>query len=159
MTLTKSAAPSKDAERGVPIAESGPKFAGTDVAVENLFRRLDGGGSLDAFLKDFPAVSRAQAVAALRDEARAGMGAAVNVDPRIMDGAPVFRGTRLPVKSLFDYLADGYSLDDFLYQFPSASRERMRRALEAARQALEIYAYEDASPTHNPANPRPRLRR
>ena len=146
MTLTKSAAPSKDTERGVTIVADGPKFAGTDVAVENLFRCLDGGGSLDAFLKDFPAVSRAQAVAALRDEARAGMGAAVNVDPRIMDGAPVFRGTRLPVKSLFDYLADGYSLDDFLYQFPSASRERITRALEAARRALEIYAYEDISP-------------
>ena len=139
MTLTKSAAP------GVPIAESGPKFAGTDVAVENLFRCIDGGGSMDAFLKDFPAVSRAQAVAALRDEARAGMDDAVHRDPRIMDGAPVFRGTRLPVKSLFDYLADGYSLDDFLYQFPSASKERMRRALEAARQTLESHAYENTS--------------
>ena len=140
MTLTKSA------ERGVTIAESGSKFAGTDVPVANLFRCLDGGGSMDAFLKDFPAVSRAQAVAALRDEARAGMGAAVHSAPQIMDGAPVFRGTRLPVKSLFDYLADGYSLDDFLYQFPSASRERMTRALEAARRALEIHAYEDISP-------------
>ena len=111
MTLTKSDA------RGVPIAESGPKFAGTDVAVENLFRRLDGGGSMDAFLKDFPAVSRARAWATPSRR-----------DPRIMDGAPVFRGTRPPVKSLFDYLADGYSLDDFLYQFQSASRGRMRRA-------------------------------
>ena len=145
MTLTKSAAPSKDAARGVPIAENAPKFAGTDVPIANLFRCLDGGGSMDAFLKDFPAVSRAQAVAALRDEARAGMGDAVHANPQIMDGAPVFRGTRLPVKSLFDYLADGYSLDDFLYQFPSASRERMRRALEAARQALESHAYENTS--------------
>ena len=145
MTLTQSAAPAKVGMYGVPIAESGPKFAGTDVAVENLFRCLDGGGSMDAFLKDFPAVSRAQAVAALRDEARAGMGDAVHANPQIMDGAPVFRGTRLPVKSLFDYLADGYSLDDFLYQFPSASKERMRRALEAARQALESHAYENTS--------------
>ena len=145
MPLTKSAA-AKVGKYGVPIVEDGPKFAGTDVAVENLFRCIDGGGSLDAFLKDFPSVSRAQAVAALRDEARAGMGGAVHCDARIMDGAPVFRGTRLPVKSLFDYLADGYSLDDFLYQFPSASRERMKRALEAARRALESHAYEDISP-------------
>ena len=145
MALTKSAAAAKVGKYGVPIAESGPKFAGTDVPVANLFRCLDGGGSLDAFLKDFPAVSRAQAVDALRDEARVGMDAAIHRDPRIMDGAPVFRGTRLPVKSLFDYLADGYSLDDFLYQFPSASRERMRRALEAARQALESHAYENTS--------------
>ena len=146
MTLTKSAAaPAQDAKRGVPIIESVPKFAGTDVAVENLFRCLGGGGSVDAFLRDFPSVSRAQAVATLREEARAGMAAAVHCDPRIMDGAPVFRGTRLPVKSLFDWLADGYGIDDFLHQFPSASKERTIQALEAARQALESHAYEDTS--------------
>ena len=146
MTQAKISAPAKVGMYGVPIVEDGPKFAGTDVPIANLFRCLDGGGSMDAFLKDFPAVSRAQAVAALRDEAQTGMGDAVHANPQIMDGAPVFRGTRLPVKSLFDYLADGYSLDDFLYQFPSASRERMRRALEAARRALESHAYEDTSP-------------
>lgn len=145
MILTKPAAPPKDAGRGVPIIESGPKFAGTDVAVENLFRYLDGGWSLREFLKDFPSVSRAQAVAAIKEGARAGMSAAVRSDSQIMDGAPVFRGTRLPVKSLFDYLADGYGIDDFLYQFPSASRERTVQALEAARQALESHAYEDTA--------------
>ena len=117
MTLTKSAAPAKVGKYGVPIVEDGPKFAGTDVHVENLFRRLDRGGSLYAFLKDFPAVSRAQAWTTPS-----------TAIPGLWTAPPVFRGTRLPVKSLFDYLAYGYRLDDFLYQFPSAFRERMRRA-------------------------------
>jgi uncharacterized protein (DUF433 family) len=45
-------------------------------------------------------------------------------DPAILGGKPVFRGTRLPVQSLFDYLADGLSLDYFLETFPSVTREQ-----------------------------------
>ena len=144
MTLTKPA-PNQTAERGVPIAEDGPKFAGTDVAVENLFRYLADGWNLYSFLDDFPSVSAEQAVAALRGEARGGMSAAVHSDRQIMGGTPVFRGTRLPVKSLFDHLAGGYSLADFLHQFPSASKEQVTTALEAARKALESQAYEDTA--------------
>ena len=43
-------------------------------------------------------------------------------DPEILGGTPVFRGTRLPVATLFEYLADGLSLDYFLESFPSANR-------------------------------------
>ena len=139
MTLTETT------ERGVPIAEGEPKFAGTDVAVENLFRYLDDGWNMHIFLDDFPSVSMEQAVDVLWNEARGGMSAVVHSDRRIMGGTPVFRGTRLPVKSLFDYLAAGYSLDDFLYNFPTASKERMIEALEAARKAMVSQAYEDAS--------------
>ena len=45
-------------------------------------------------------------------------------DPNILGGTPVFRGTRLPVSALFDYLADGLSLDYFLETFPSVTREQ-----------------------------------
>ena len=45
--------------------------------------------------------------------------AVVSVAPDIMSGTPVFRGTRVPVKSLLDYLAAGDSLDEFLEQFPT----------------------------------------
>ena len=145
MTLTKPPPTSETAERGVPIAEDGPKFEGTDVAVENLFRYLADGWNLHAFLDDFPSVSVEQAVAALRGEARGGMSAAVHSNRRIMGGTPVFRGTRLPVKSLFDYIEGGYSLADFLHQFPSASKEQVTTALEAARKALESQAYEDTA--------------
>ncbi len=61
-----------------------------------------------------------------------------------MSGMPVFKGTRLPVKNLFDYLAHGYPLDVFLDHFPSANRDQAVRALEMAKEALESYAYETA---------------
>ena len=61
-----------------------------------------------------------------------------------MSGAPVFKGTRVVVKNLFDYLVDGYSLDEFLVDFPSVSREQAIRALDMAREVLEQMAYETA---------------
>jgi uncharacterized protein (DUF433 family) len=47
----------------------------------------------------------------------------VSSNPGILGGAVVFRGTRVPVQTLADYLADGYSLDEFLEFFPSVARE------------------------------------
>jgi len=45
-------------------------------------------------------------------------------DPEILGGTPVFAGTRVPVRSLFDYLEGGESLEEFLRQFPSVRREQ-----------------------------------
>ena len=57
----------------------------------------------------------------------------INIDPDILGGTPVFRGTRVPIDSLFDHLEDGVSLDEFLDDFPSVGREQavelMRRVL------------------------------
>jgi uncharacterized protein (DUF433 family) len=61
---------------------------------------------------------------------------AVTRDPEIMHGIPVFRGTRVPVQTLFDYLEGGDSLDQFLEGFPTVSRELALQALEEARQLL-----------------------
>ncbi len=60
----------------------------------------------------------------------------VHSDPKILGGTPVFVGTRVPVQSLFDYLEAGDSLDRFLDQFPTVSREQALAALELARDAL-----------------------
>jgi len=57
-------------------------------------------------------------------------------DPEILGGTPVFTGTRVPVRSLFDYLEGGDSLDEFLRQFPSVKREQAVAALDAARDSL-----------------------
>jgi uncharacterized protein (DUF433 family) len=57
----------------------------------------------------------------------------VTVDPEIQSGAPVFTGTRVPVKNLFDYLEEGDSLDTFLDQFPTVTREMAVAVLEDAR--------------------------
>ena len=56
----------------------------------------------------------------------------VHAVPEIMGGLPVFRGTRVPVHNLFDYLEAGDSLERFLEQFPSVTREQAVSALEEA---------------------------
>ena len=64
----------------------------------------------------------------------------VHCDPEILGGTPVFVGTRVPVKSLFDYLAAGDSLGEFLESFPSVTREQAVAALEMARAMTEAHA-------------------
>lgn len=56
--------------------------------------------------------------------------------PDILGGTPVFRGTRVPVKNLTDYLEAGDTLDEFLEDFPSVSREQAIEFLERAKEAL-----------------------
>lgn len=60
----------------------------------------------------------------------------ITVDPDILGGTPVFQGTRVPVKTLFDYLENSYSLDEFLECFPSVTREMAHRILERSEAAL-----------------------
>ena len=66
------------------------------------------------------------------------VGGLVVSDPGILGGKPVFRGTRLPVQSLFDYLADGLSLDYFLETFPSVTREQAAAVLRYGWQRIEL---------------------
>ena len=61
---------------------------------------------------------------------------AVVKDPNILGGEPVFRGTRVPFKALTDYLEGGETLDQFLEQYPSVSRELAIAAIEEARSSL-----------------------
>ena len=60
----------------------------------------------------------------------------VHRDPEILRGTPVFVGTRVPVKTLFDYLEAGDSLEVFLDEFPSVTREQAVAALELARAVI-----------------------
>ena len=53
-------------------------------------------------------------------------------DPEILSGTAVFVGTRVPVRSLFDYLEGGDTLEEFLHQFPSVKREQTIAVLDAA---------------------------
>lgn len=53
-------------------------------------------------------------------------------DPEILGGMPVFKGTRVPVKNLIDYLATGETIDAFLDDFPSVTREQVIRFLQEA---------------------------
>ena len=60
----------------------------------------------------------------------------ITVDPEILGGTPVFKGTRVPVKTLFEYLEGNYSLDEFLECFPSVTRQMACRILEQSESAL-----------------------
>jgi uncharacterized protein (DUF433 family) len=67
----------------------------------------------------------------------------VHSDPEILGGAPVFVGTRVPVRALIDYLSGGQPLAEFLEDFPTVSREQAVAALRLAAQTLVA----DACPT------------
>jgi uncharacterized protein (DUF433 family) len=64
----------------------------------------------------------------------------IHRDPDILGGTPVFVGTRVPFRNLIDYLEGGHSLDEFLDEFPSVSREQAVAVLEAAHEALSAGA-------------------
>ena len=61
----------------------------------------------------------------------------INIDPDILGGTPVFYGTRVPIKNLFDYLKTGDSIEDFLDDFEGVSKEQVVRVLEMSRLLIE----------------------
>ena len=65
----------------------------------------------------------------------------VHSDPDILGGTPVFVGTRVPVRTLLDYLEAGDSLNEFLEDFPSVTREQAVAALRLAKQMLVAHAH------------------
>lgn len=70
----------------------------------------------------------------------------ITIDEDILGGQPVFKGTRVPVESLFDHLEAGVSLDEFLDDFPTVSKEQVVALLDVANKLLtsknvaELYA-------------------
>ena len=64
------------------------------------------------------------------------MSKVINIDPEILGGTPVFDGTRVPIESLFDHLEEGVSLDEFLDDFPTVTKEQAVEVLEMAEHIL-----------------------
>jgi uncharacterized protein (DUF433 family) len=60
----------------------------------------------------------------------------VEVNPKKMSGTAVFRGTRVPIQNLFDCLEDGDTLEQFLEQFPTVTREQVSGVLELSKERL-----------------------
>ncbi len=60
----------------------------------------------------------------------------VNVNPNRMSGAPCFTGTRVPITHLFEYLETGETVDEFLRQFPSVTRDQALAVLELSKESL-----------------------
>jgi uncharacterized protein (DUF433 family) len=61
----------------------------------------------------------------------------INIDPEILGGTPVFFGTRVPIKNLFDYLETGDSIEIFLEDFESVSRNQVLQVLEISQKLIE----------------------
>ncbi|MBV9300514.1 MAG: DUF433 domain-containing protein [Acidobacteriaceae bacterium] len=57
-------------------------------------------------------------------------------DPEILGGEPIFRGTRVPFQALLDYLESGDTIEEFLHQFPTVTRDMAIAALERAKESL-----------------------
>ncbi len=64
-------------------------------------------------------------------------GRIINIDPEILGGTPVFFGTRVPIKNLFDYLESGESIDFFLDDFEGVQREQVIKVLEMSQKLIE----------------------
>lgn len=60
----------------------------------------------------------------------------IQSDPEILGGTPVFTGTRVPIRSLFDHLEGGDSIDDFLEGFPSVRRDQVIALLEISHERV-----------------------
>lgn len=63
-------------------------------------------------------------------------GKIININPEILGGTPVFSGTRVPVKNLFDYLEEGESIEEFLSDFDGVKREQVVGILEISQQLI-----------------------
>ena len=61
----------------------------------------------------------------------------INIDPEILGGTPVFFGTRVPIKNLFDYLETGDTIDIFLEDFEGVSRDQVVKVLEMSQKLIE----------------------
>jgi uncharacterized protein (DUF433 family) len=61
----------------------------------------------------------------------------INIDAEILGGTPVFNGTRVPIKNLFDYLESGESIEAFLKDFDTVSREQVLKVLELSEKLIQ----------------------
>ena len=61
----------------------------------------------------------------------------INIDPEILGGTPVFFGTRVPIKNLFDYLESGDSIDIFLDDFEGVTKNQVIKVLEMSQKLIE----------------------
>ena len=117
------------------------------MTVSDVIGYLASGMSEDDILRDFPDLEREDIRACLAFAAARELAgiptvsqSIVHSDPKISGGTPVFRGTRVPARTLFDYLEGGESLEEFLDQFPSVTRAQALAALASARDSVLTFA-------------------
>lgn len=116
-------------------------FDGTDVSVQELHSYMRKDWNLYGFLHKFPSVSMEQALTEMERSARATAKRIIQFDAEISDGALVFERTNVPVRCMFDYLADVKSLKEFHWDFPAVFRSDAYDAVVTSCSILELDAY------------------
>jgi uncharacterized protein (DUF433 family) len=137
----------QDVAGGVPV------FDRTDVPVECMFDYLADVRSLKDFHWDYPWVSRLRTwdavVTAGRilelDAYRGVENGVIHSNRAIVSGAPIFVGSRMPIRIVFDYLSDGKTLKDFYYDYDTSTKEHLAPVVKLAHKALEREFYAAAS--------------
>lgn len=120
-----------------------PCIRGLRMTVSDVLEHLASGMSEDDILRNFPDLEREDIRACLAFAAAGALAGVptvsqsiVHSDPEISGGTPVFFGTRVPARTLFDYLEGGESLEEFLDQFPSVTKAQALAALASARDSV-----------------------
>ena len=99
------------------------------------------GGNHSLFVKYTTLKAQLKQVQGLNDGSVISLAGITNRHPEILSGTPVFFGTRIPVRSFFDYLEGGDTLQEFLHQFPSVKREQAIAVLGAAYETVAANAH------------------
>ena len=137
--------PHIELDRMAERLKGGPVIEGTDVPVAYLFYYLDSVHNLYAFFSDFPEVSREQAFKTIEKRLQENIDSVIHSNREIMSGTPVFKGTRMTVYTMFEYLANGYDIEGFLDNFDtSVTPELSAKVVKVAKQLVEFYAYKIA---------------
>ena len=126
---------------GNASASESTLFDGTEIPIKELHSYMREDWNLYGFLHKFPSVSMEQALAVMEKDARRTIKRSIQCDAEIADGALVFERSDVPVKLLFDYLADVKSLKDFHWDYPEVLREFTYDALVTSGRILELDAY------------------
>ena len=116
-------------------------FAGTGTPVKELYSYMRRDWNLYGFLREFPAVSMKQALEELEREARETVKRIIQYNEAVAGGNLVFERTEVPVKSMFECLADTKSLKDFHWKFPSVFGQDTHDAVATSGRILELDAY------------------
>jgi len=64
----------------------------------------------------------------------------VTISSKVQGGLPCFAGTRVPISSLFDHLRKGYTVDEFIADFPTVSKEQVEGLLDLAEADMQLHA-------------------
>ena len=135
------------------VAGGAPVFQRTDAPVKCMFDYLADLRSLKDFHWDYPSVSRSDTRDAVvtagwileLDAYRGVENGVVHSDRGIVSGAPIFVGSRMPIRIVFDYLSAGKTLKDFYFDYDTGTKEHLAPAIKLARKALEREFYAAAS--------------